>query len=234
MAGMRARLGLFSKARVGQQIQGRRAAALARVLTSPTLNLICGVVLVALQARKLVTLLATPHEMLRYVAYVWNFSLYALFALFRRAPKKITLDPWYWTANLVSALWGAALGLYTSDGQALLPKEILDGLSVLSVGATSWARISLGRSFGLVPALRNVVTGGAYRWVRHPVYSAFVLSSLPLLLGQFTWWKLAFFLPGLVLQVARALMEEKFLAAADPAYARYLEAVRFRFVPFVV
>jgi len=73
---------------------------------------------------------------------------------------------------------------------------------------------------------------GPYRAVRHPVYAGVLAGA--------TGWALlrrpAVLVPlaGLsgVLHV-KALLEERLLDAADPAYAAYRERVRFRILPFV-
>ena len=44
--------------------------------------------------------------------------------------------------------------------------------SVFLLGAalSCWSLLRLGRSFSVLPARRDLVTLGPYRWVRHPVY----------------------------------------------------------------
>ncbi|MNR94129.1 hypothetical protein D3C72_252020 [compost metagenome] len=89
---------------------------------------------------------------------------------------------------------------------------------------------SLGRSFGLSPARRGVVTHGLYAWIRHPLYAAEMLYFLgvvlaaPSLSNGLVWAAL------LVIQLRRALNEERCLSE-DEAYRDYLGAVRYRFVP---
>jgi len=97
-----------------------------------------------------------------------------------------------------------------------------------------WARMSLGRNIGLVPAQRQLVHTGAYAFMRHPVYTgvlfshaAFVLRAYSplnlLLLGMGVLW----FIP------IKSLVEEDFLRA-DPQYASYMQKVRARWIPFVI
>jgi protein-S-isoprenylcysteine O-methyltransferase Ste14 len=40
------------------------------------------------------------------------------------------------------------------------------------------SRLSRGRNIGFVPAQREIVTAGAYRYVRHPIYTGLILSYL--------------------------------------------------------
>jgi hypothetical protein len=90
----------------------------------------------------------------------------------------------------------------------------------------------------LSPAVRvqteraqKVVSTGPYRYVRHPMYAAFVLFTFgtALLLGS--WYGL---LGGLLLigMVARrAVLEERVLQEELEGYSAYMLRVRYRFVP---
>jgi protein-S-isoprenylcysteine O-methyltransferase Ste14 len=77
----------------------------------------------------------------------------------------------------------------------------------------------------------QVVTGGPYRFVRHPMYTGAMLSFLftPLALGS--WWAL---IPGGVAVAAmayRTAMEDKTLQAELPGYQAYAEQTKYRLLP---
>ena len=55
-------------------------------------------------------------------------------------------------------------------GQSIAPPVITLPLIVFGTTITLAAKMSLRRSFGLVPANRGVKVSGAYRFVRHPMY----------------------------------------------------------------
>ncbi len=79
----------------------------------------------------------------------------------------------------------------------------------------------------------TTVTGGPYRFVRHPMYVGILLMSIgmPLLLGS--WWAL---LPGLLnigLFFVRTALEDKTLQAELPGYKEYARRVRYRLIPGV-
>lgn len=61
------------------------------------------------------------------------------------------------------------------------------GLAVLGFALLQWAHQALGRNWSDAPRLmkdQNLVTSGPYRWVRHPIYAAFLLiMSAPLLIS---------------------------------------------------
>ena len=55
---------------------------------------------------------------------------------------------------------------------------VLRPLTTAAVAVRVGCVLSLGRSFGIAAANRGVVTTGAYRYVRHPMYAAYVLSTM--------------------------------------------------------
>jgi protein-S-isoprenylcysteine O-methyltransferase Ste14 len=80
----------------------------------------------------------------------------------------------------------------------------------------------------------RVVESGAYRWVRHPSYTAALLLVLGIALCLGNWLSVAVsFVGSFVAYSYRAHVEEKALLSAlgDP-YARFM-ATRKRFIPFL-
>ncbi len=90
--------------------------------------------------------------------------------------------------------------------------------------------VVLGRSFAILPALREVVVRGPYRWVRHPAY----LGELGLIGACATSAPdprlLALAGVGVVAVVIRIQTEERLLMTTE-AYQQYAERVPSRLVP---
>jgi protein-S-isoprenylcysteine O-methyltransferase Ste14 len=105
-------------------------------------------------------------------------------------------------------------------------------LETLGVLWAIFAKLSLGRSFGLLPADRGIVTRGAYRVVRHPVYLGYFIYHLGYLLANFGSRNLTVFALLYGLQAMRVVREERLLRA-NPEYQAYCQKVRWRFVPGV-
>jgi protein-S-isoprenylcysteine O-methyltransferase Ste14 len=92
------------------------------------------------------------------------------------------------------------------------------------------AKLTLRRSFGLVPAHRGLVLGGPYQFIRHPMYAAYALSHLGILAMNPSYWNLACYLLGDGLQIPRIMAEERLLSR-DSRYRDYRAAVRYRLLP---
>lgn len=114
-------------------------------------------------------------------------------------------------AGLALLVGGYALGSY-----ALIENRFFSGV----------VRIQAERG-------HHVVTGGPYRWVRHPGYVGGVLAyaGTPLLLES--WWALLPALALTALLVVRTHLEDRTLHDELPGYREYAGRVRYRLLPGV-
>ena len=80
---------------------------------------------------------------------------------------------------------------------------------------------------------QTVVSSGPYKYVRHPMYSGFLLFfvGMPLLLGSAFGLLLAPVLIGVIAR--RAVLEERLLRKELPGYDAYMAQVKYRFIPYV-
>lgn len=90
----------------------------------------------------------------------------------------------------------------------------------------------LGRSFSIMAEARELVTGGPYAVVRHPLYLAETIGITAMLIQFFSAAGVALFIVYVAAQVGRALFEERILAETFPGYAAYAMRTK-RFIPFV-
>lgn len=79
----------------------------------------------------------------------------------------------------------------------------------------------------------EVVSGGPYRWVRHPGYAGSLITYpfIPLLLDS--EWTLIPAVLLVIILVIRTYMEDNTLQQELPGYADYAQKVRYRLIPGV-
>lgn len=126
---------------------------------------------------------------------------------------------------------GFGSGMISLDaGAAIIPLYVAAPLQFLALWIVIWGKMSLGRSFAILPANRGVVTGGAYQYVRHPIYAGYLMGHILFLLSSFSIYNFAVYATITLFQVHRILREERILALT-PEYREYLERVRYRLIP---
>ena len=115
-------------------------------------------------------------------------------------------------------------------GVEIIPLYVAAPLQFLGLWIVIWGKMSLGRSFAILPANRGVVTGGAYQYVRHPIYAGYLMGHILFLLSSFSIYNFTCYAIITLFQVHRILREEAVLALT-PEYADYLGRVRYRLIP---
>ena len=92
--------------------------------------------------------------------------------------------------------------------------------------------ISLGRSFGVRPALRRLVTRGSYRFTRHPIYLSYLISDVGYVLQEWNVATLLLLVAGWASLFYRIRAEERVLCG-DAGWGSYAAAVPYRLLPGV-
>jgi protein-S-isoprenylcysteine O-methyltransferase Ste14 len=108
-------------------------------------------------------------------------------------------------------------------------------LTLMGLSFTVWARVYLGRNWSgagvTIKADHELVTGGPYGLVRHPIYSGLALAFVGTALALGQWRGVLAVVLALIAIVHRILVEERFMreqfGAAYDAYAKRVRA----FVP---
>ena len=90
--------------------------------------------------------------------------------------------------------------------------------------------LSLGKSFGIRPALRRLVTRGPYGVVRHPMYLSYILGDVGYNLQEWNIGTVLLVLIGWTSLLYRIRAEERVLSGAA-GWHSYADRVRYRLLP---
>jgi protein-S-isoprenylcysteine O-methyltransferase Ste14 len=131
----------------------------------------------------------------------------------------------------VLALLGPPL-LRTSTVTPVMADGLTALISAAGVGLVIAGKLTLGRSFGIVPANRGVVVKGPYALVRHPIYAGYLITHVAFIAAHPTPWNVAVVLIGDAALIVRALFEERVLQR-DEQYREYCGRVSWHLVPGV-
>ena len=104
---------------------------------------------------------------------------------------------------------------------------------LFGVVLTQVARVYMGRSFGILPANRGIVSKGPFRSVRHPIYFGWLILSLGYAMSFASERNILLIAMTLPFMVWRIGLEEVHLSA-DPEYLQYMKQVRYRLWPGVL
>jgi len=152
--------------------------------------------------------------------------------VFRRTPVRVTPNPWYWVLAFVATYGLIAFLAFAQRGSPIVPIVIPGLLVIVSVALMIYARVSLGRSIGYVPADRGIITSGPYRFVRHPIYAGLFVTLFAFCLRAYSPLNLLLSVILVGLFMIKSMIEERFLCG-NPQYAGYLKEVRWRWLPGV-
>jgi protein-S-isoprenylcysteine O-methyltransferase Ste14 len=90
--------------------------------------------------------------------------------------------------------------------------------------------LTLGRRFGIRPALRGLATTGPYRGVRHPIYLAYLIADIGYNLQEWNAGTALLVAAGWMSLLYRIRAEERILSQ-HPDWPNFAARVRYRLVP---
>ncbi len=115
---------------------------------------------------------------------------------------------------------------------AIAPESITVAVVAIGLIIVVLGKLSLGRSFGLSPANRGVVSTGMYRFMRHPIYLGYLITHVGFVAANPGEWNLIVLAAADLALMFRAVREERTLAQ-DESYRAYMQRVRWRVIPGV-
>jgi protein-S-isoprenylcysteine O-methyltransferase Ste14 len=155
-------------------------------------------------------------------------SVMVVLVLFRRDSSDVDLGPFAVFAGLVGSF--AVLGFRPVEGAE--DQLLGQAIQVIGVLLQLAAAVSLGRSFGVLPANRGIKSRGMYRVVRHPFYFSYLVTQAGYIMNNPSLRNFSAMAIGTGFQVLRIHYEERLLLR-DETYRRYTEGVQWHLVPGV-
>lgn len=106
------------------------------------------------------------------------------------------------------------------------------GLVLVMLGAclSFTSLLSLGRWFGVWPALRGLAMRGPYRLVRHPMYLGYLFADIGYNLYEYNSGTVLLVIAGWASLFYRIRAEERILSQ-DAGWSSYAALVRYRLLP---
>ena len=128
------------------------------------------------------------------------------------------------------------LGLIAVTGSLFPSNEFLLMIELLGLGLGIWAVYSMRiGNFNIVPdplARSKLVTTGPYRLIRHPMYLALLLTTLPLVINEFDLFRFVIWLVLLFNLLLKLNYEENLLVTELAGYDQYIRKSA-RLIPFL-
>ena len=106
------------------------------------------------------------------------------------------------------------------------------GLVLVTFGAvlSFVSLLTLGKRFGVRPALRGLTTRGPYRFVRHPMYLAYMIGDIGYNLQEWNFGTILLSLIGWASLLYRIQAEERIISK-DGGWSHYAADVPYRLAP---
>jgi protein-S-isoprenylcysteine O-methyltransferase Ste14 len=124
-------------------------------------------------------------------------------------------------AQVICLRWSPGYAAWPGGGLALV---------IFAAGLSLVTLLTLGRLFGVRPAVRGLATSGPYRFVRHPMYLSYVLADIGYNLEEWNFVTLLLVLVGWAALVYRIYAEERVLSQHS-GWQSYAASVRSHLFP---
>jgi protein-S-isoprenylcysteine O-methyltransferase Ste14 len=169
-------------------------------------------------------------------AIFWLYWLIAAATATRGSRSMRTRPP----GLIIIVLAVVLVRVFRNNNSLAVTSPVIEGvgafLFVAGLAVAVWARIHLGRNWGMPMTTKEepeLVTSGPYRLVRHPIYSGILLALIGTSLATDLYWLVIAAVMGAYFLYS-ARVEERLMAAAFPAAYPHYRARTKMLIPFVL
>jgi protein-S-isoprenylcysteine O-methyltransferase Ste14 len=178
------------------------------------------------------------HRLIRLDRFDWGEALFFLqnavltaVVVLRRPHRDIEKNVFSQCVALVAFFSGAAF-MGQAQGGSPFAHLISEWIMAASCVLGSATLLNLGRSFGILIAVRKVKTTGLYSIIRHPMYFTDILLRIGFVIGHASLFTYVMLVASTLCYCWRAVLEERFLSGF-PEYREYMARVKYRLIPYV-
>ncbi len=150
---------------------------------------------------------------------------------------KITMNSDRIKSSILVSIQVACILLIIASGPLLAANQLLLVVETGGIALGVWSMAVMGRkNLNIAPTVRDgaeLITGGPYRFIRHPMYASVLLTIWALIIDRST-------LPGLIVGLIltadlmiKMLYEEGILKRHFRDYPAYMERTK-RIIPFIL
>lgn len=161
---------------------------------------------------------------------VLHVAIIALVCLFRIPCVRFSKKPADWVVSIM-ATW-APLAMFSIGIPSENEIALLFILNIVGIIMASAVIIGMNKSFGVIPAQREIKTGGLFRIVRHPLYMSYSLCIVCIAIQTMNPYNMLVTVCVLAAIILSIKEEEAFLSD-DRVYAAYQLRVRKKLIPFI-
>jgi protein-S-isoprenylcysteine O-methyltransferase Ste14 len=154
-----------------------------------------------------------------------------------QSPRSATRPRRFWLRLLLAAFLVVALRAHHPGGASFDAALGWLGVALCAtgIGIASWARVCLGRNWGMPMTVRvrpTLVRSGPYRVVRHPIYSGLLLAAVGSALVTGPGWLVVVVGAGAYFVVSLRVEENDMARAFPDQYPDYAGHTK-RLIPFL-
>jgi protein-S-isoprenylcysteine O-methyltransferase Ste14 len=128
------------------------------------------------------------------------------------------------------------LGLIAITGSLFPANQALLVIELLGLALGIWAILTMRiGNFNITPdpfTWSELVTSGPYRLIRHPMYLALLLTTLPLVINDFDLFRIIVWLVLLIVLLLKLNYEENLLVVNLAGYEQYFQK-SYRLIPYL-
>jgi protein-S-isoprenylcysteine O-methyltransferase Ste14 len=166
------------------------------------------------------------------MAYAVQSGILVFYILRRKSHRRIDTH-WLHQCIALAGFYSGVIFIWQPQTGGQMEKLISDVIILVANILAIVTIFNLGRSFGIMIAVREVKTGGLYSIIRHPMYATDILLRIGFLVSHLSVLTGVLIVISVSINFYRAILEERYLALQDD-YSLYMKKVKYRFIPHVI